>query len=224
MICRRFSCQADQLNVASKKRKEGNLKKKLIHKGSWANADVFLCSQNHRQWVEKGFDGNHPLIRWTIGIILTQRELFISARLKGLAGIPLGYARKSLCSLTYNYMDGMVLGNKNLDHALPVDYFTACEKLLRTMHKKGVVHLDLRRGSNWIIQPDGSPGIIDFQSSFLVNLLPGLLKKFLFSIDYSGLYKMWNQKCVEGLDPGRKKIFHRINKLRRLWIFSFAQI
>lgn len=192
----------------------------MIHKGSWTNADVFLYSQDHCQWVEKGFEAKHPVVRWTIGILLTQRELFISKQLKGLTGIPIGYTRKSLCALTYNYMDGMVLSTKSLDHALPVDYFIACEKLLRNIHGKGVVHLDLRRAGNWIIQPDGSPGIIDFQSAFLVNLLPGRLKKFLFSIDYSGLYKTWNQKCVQGLDPNREKIFHRINRLRRFWIFS----
>lgn len=207
-----------------KKEGDGNLKKQLIHKGSWANADVFLCSQDQDQWVEKGFAGKNILVRCTIGIILTQRELVIAERLQGLAGIPMGYTRKSFCTLTYNYMDGMVLGARDLDHAVSVDYFTACEKLLHAMHGKGVVHLDLRRGSNWIIQPDGSPGIIDFQSSLLVNLLPGLIKNFLFSIDYSGLYKMWNRKCVEGLDPDRKKIFHRINRLRRLWIFSIAHI
>ncbi len=201
-----------------------NLRKQLIHKGSWANADVFLCSQGQNQWVEKGFENKKLLVRWTIGIILTQRELFIAARLKDLAGIPQGYARKSLCTLTYNYMDGKVLGSRELDHAVSVDYFTACEKLLHAIHGKKVVHLDLRRGSNWIIQPDGSPGIIDFQSSLLVNLLPGLLRNFLFSIDYSGLYKMWSRKCIEGLDPDRKKIFHRINRLRRLWIFSFTQM
>jgi predicted Ser/Thr protein kinase len=92
------------------------------------------------------------------------------------------------------------------------------------MHEKGVVHLDLRRGTNWIVQPDGSPGIIDFQSALLVNLLPKRLKNFLFSIDYSGLYKMWNKKCVQALDPERQKIIHRINRLRRLWIFSITQM
>jgi RIO-like serine/threonine protein kinase len=196
----------------------------LLHKGNWTNADVSLCSQDHDQWVEKGFNDKPFLIRWTIGIVLTQWELFISTRLKGLAGIPLGYARKSLCTLTYNYMDGVVLGSRTLDHDLPVDYFTACEKLLHAMHEKGVVHLDLRRGTNWIVQPDGSPGIIDFQSALLVNLLPKRLKNFLFSIDYSGLYKMWNKKCVQALDPERQKIIHRINRLRRLWIFSITQM
>lgn len=197
------------------------MKKKLIHKGRWGNADIFLLSQDHHQWVEKSFENKHPVVRWTIGILLTQRELFISRRLKGLAGIPQGYSKKSFCNLTYNYMDGVELGNSELDHALPVDYFLACEKLLRAIHAKGVVHLDLRRGSNWIIQPDGSPGIIDFQSAFFVHLFPGWLKKFLFSIDYSGLYKIWNQKCEQRLDPERKKIFKSINRVRRMWIFSF---
>lgn len=201
-----------------------NLKKQLIHKGNWGNADVFLCSQGQAQWVEKGFEDKNILVRWTIGIILTQRELLISTRLKDLAGIPQGYTRKSLYTLTYNYMDGIVLGVRYLNHALPVDYFTACERLLHSIHERGVVHLDLRRGNNWIVQPDGSPGIIDFQSSLLVNLLPGPLKKFLFSIDYSGLYKMWRQKCIEELDTDRKKIFNKINKLRRLWIFSLVHI
>ena len=196
----------------------------MLHKGRWTNADVFLCSQGHDQWVEKGFKDKPCLVRWTIGIVLTQREFFIAARLKGLAGIPVGYARKSLCTLTYNYMDGKVLGSRGLDHILPVEYFTACEKLLHAMHEKGVVHLDLRRETNWLIQPDGSPGIIDFQSALVINLLPKRLKNFLFSIDYSGLYKMWDKKCVQGLDPDRKKIIHRINKLRRLWIFSVTQL
>lgn len=164
------------------------------------------------------------MVRWIIGIILTQWELFIATRLKGLDGIPIGYARQSLCTLTYDYMDGVVLGARELDHALPVDYFTACENLLHAMHEKGIVHLDLRRGTNWIVQPDGSPGIIDFQSALPVNMLPRRLKHFLFSIDYSGLYKMWNRKCVQGLDPDRQKIIHSINRLRRLWIFSVAQL
>lgn len=54
-------------------------------------------------------------------------------------------------------MDGIVLGNRYLDHALPPDYFTAYEELLGTIHGKGVVHLDLRRGDKWIIQADGGP-------------------------------------------------------------------
>ena len=171
--------------------------------------------------MEKTFKHKHPLVRWTIGILVTQRELFISRRLAGLTGIPWGYTRKSVYGLTYNYMDGVTLGSNDLDHALPVSYFIACEELLGAMHEKGIAHLDLRRGSNWLIQPDGSPGIIDFQSGFLVHLFPGWLKHILFSIDYSGLYKMWDQKCEQGLDSNRKKIFYRINRFRRLWIFSF---
>lgn len=174
--------------------------------------------------MEKGFNHKPLLIRWTIGIVLTQWELFISTRLKDLDGIPMGYARQSLCTLTYNYMDGVVLGPRELEHTLPVDYFTACENLLHAIHDKGVVHLDLRRGTNWIVQPDGSPGIIDFQSALLVNFLPKRLRNFLFAIDYSGLYKMWEKNCDQGLDPNRQKIIHRINRLRRLWIFSVTQL
>ena len=49
--------------------------------------------------------------------------------------------------------------------AKPTDaqYFRDCLRMLRRMHRRGVVHNDLAKEPNWLRQPDGSPAILDFQ-------------------------------------------------------------
>jgi len=49
--------------------------------------------------------------------------------------------------------------------ARPADraYFDAALGLVRRLHIAGVVHNDLAKEPNWLILPDGRPGLIDFQ-------------------------------------------------------------
>lgn len=49
--------------------------------------------------------------------------------------------------------------------ARPADtaYFDAALGLVRRLHVAGVVHNDLAKEPNWLVLPDGRPGLIDFQ-------------------------------------------------------------
>src|SRR5687768_3346638 len=42
-------------------------------------------------------------------------------------------------------------------------YFASALRILRVMHRAGVTHNDLAKEANWLVLPDGSAGIIDFQ-------------------------------------------------------------
>ena len=191
---------------------------KLLQQGKWANADVYECTRCNRRLVRKEFFRKSLLVRWFIGRFLTWREARALRRLEGLSGIPRLERRCSAC-LCYAFIEGTPLGRLSRDQQLPKSYFLQAEALLDSIHQRGLVHLDLRRGNNWIVQPDNTPGIIDFQTALVVDFLPCALREKLYAIDYSGLYKLWDKKCEEPLDARRAKLLERVGRTRWLWVF-----
>ncbi len=192
----------------------------LIHRGKWANADVYRVWQGQVPLIYKGFGSRSFWVRWTIGRFLTWREVSMLQKLSGIPGIPRITQRSNPYSLCYHYMEGETLSSKVKGGTrLPKRYFLEAEALLDEIHRRGVVHLDLRRGANWMVSPDGGAGIIDFQSAFSIEKLPKFLRKKLCDIDYSGAYKLWERYCEEDLDPQRKTLLDRVNQHRKLWVF-----
>jgi len=193
----------------------------LMHQGKWANANVYRFRKKGQCLVRKGFCFRSFLIRWSIGTFLTHREARALRKLSGISGIPDEVRQCCAYCLRYRYMDGETLGSlSNQKKKLPQNYFLEAEKLLTEMHSRKIVHLDLRRGDNWIVRTDGNPGIIDFQSATLIAFLPEKLQQKLYDIDYSGLYKFWVRLCEEPLDPERQALLNRVNRTRKLWIFK----
>jgi hypothetical protein len=193
----------------------------LIRQGKWCNANVYRFEKSNRVLVRKGFCFRSFLIRWSIGVFLTRRETRALQKLSGVSGIPCEVKRCYAYCLHYRYMDGETLGSiSNQQRKLPVSYFIEAEKLLAEMHGRKIVHLDLRRGDNWIVRSCGKPGIIDFQSAIPVALLPRNLQQKLCDIDYSGLYKFWDRLCDEPLDLERQALLDRVNRVRKFWVFK----
>lgn len=193
----------------------------LMRKGKWANANVYRFCRGDNCLVRKGFCFRSFLVRWSLGSFLTWRETVALHRLSGIPGVPENIKRCSAFALRYRYMKGRTLGDVvNRKQHLQKSYFLEAEKLLAKIHERKMVHLDLRRGDNWIVQPDGNPGIIDFQSTVSVGLLPQKLQEKLYAIDYSGLYKLWKKTCEEELDPERQALLDRVNRGRRFWILK----
>jgi tRNA A-37 threonylcarbamoyl transferase component Bud32 len=195
--------------------------KQLLHKGKWANADIYRVNRSGKTMIYKGFDNRSFLVRWTIGTLLTQHEVRNLQRLSELDGVP-GDVQScgppyALCS---QYVQGITLGDRHIkEKRLPLSYFLEAERLLAEIHERGVVHLDLRKANNWMINQAGKPVIIDFQSAVDISHMPALLRKKLCEIDYSGLYKLWEKVCNEPLDPERRKLLERVNRMRRFWVF-----
>jgi tRNA A-37 threonylcarbamoyl transferase component Bud32 len=194
----------------------------LLHRGKWANANVYRFElAGDSTYVRKGFCFRGFLIRWTIGQILTRREAAVLKYLAGIPGIPEKAKRCCAFCLRYRYLEGETLGTIwKRRQKLPKRFFLEAEELLARVHKRKVVHLDLRRGDNWIVQTNGSPGIIDFQSGFSVAWLPSAVQEKLYSIDVSGIYKFWDRICEEPLDEERRSRLERINRVRKFWIFK----
>jgi len=193
----------------------------LLHQGKWANADIYRVEKDGVQSVWKGFSFRSVWIRWTVGLILTHREVRILKKLNHISGIPSEVKRQRVYCFEYNYLEGTTIGTiSNQQKKLSKSYFLEAEKLLEKMHAQHIVHLDLRRGENWLVQPNNKPSIIDFQSAAQIKILPKALQQKLYNIDYSGLYKFWDRLCEEPLTPERQELLDRVNRMRKFWFMK----
>ncbi len=192
----------------------------LLNKGKFANAYVFRYSDGNRDFTIKDFTHCPWPVRITVGRIMAKMEYNTIKLLKGIPGVASEVFLLGKYTVAFSYVKGKPLGEiqKKGIH-LPRDFFIELERRVREMHKRDLVHLDLRNSGNIIVGEDKNPYIIDFQSSLGTKYLPKKLRKTLEDSDISGVYKCWKLVCSEKLDPEKEKFLEDFNKLRKIWIF-----
>lgn len=194
----------------------------LLHRGRWANPAVHLVTDpDGRQWVLKTYRDSPWWFRHTIGRWLTAREARSLARLAGLPGIPGACSRLSGHGLLMSYVPGRSLRElgRQPAPALGKGFFLALEELVRRMHERGVAHLDLRHAGNVLVGEDGSPVLLDFQSSAQLRWKPRAVQGLMRMIDHSGVLKWWSRLSPDTLDEERRALLARHARLRRFWWF-----
>lgn len=191
--------------------------RKLLRDGQWANARVELVRIDGIDWTVKDFAPRAWWVRNSVGRFLLRRELRVLQRLHGIAGISPAAFRIDAFAMATRYLPGRILAQVRPDEVTPA-FFLQLEALVQSMHARQLVHLDIRGPKNLLLQPDGTPGIIDFQSSLSTRWLPGFLRRILEDIDIGGVYKRWNLWQPQTLDAKRRDVFERGNRLRRFWM------
>ena len=160
------------------------------------------------------------LFRWTLGLWLIQKEWKVYSRLNGIEGIPRAVERIDRFAFAIEYISGSTLRR---GEDLPSSFFVDLVKVLREVHSRGVVHLDLRHKGNILISDSGKPFIIDFNSSFSFGE-KGFFRRFLFPalrwVDYGGFLKLKERVSPALMTPEELSFLKRFNRLRKLWIFN----
>ncbi len=143
---------------------------------------------------------------------LARREARALDRLRGVVGIP-----QLAC------FDGRVLLREYLTGAplhvaRPRDpaFFRAAFRLLRRMHRAGVVHNDLAKEPNWLETERGAPALIDFQ---LAAVFPrrGALFRLLAREDLRHLLKHKRSYVPDALTARERTLLASPSWLARLW-------
>jgi serine/threonine protein kinase len=160
------------------------------------------------------------LLRWTLGIWLIHKEWKIYSRLKGLKGVPQPVERIDRFAFAMEFIPGRSILRGDL---LPSTFFSDLERVLREVHGRGVVHLDLRHKGNILVSEKGEPFLIDFNSSFSFKE-KGFLRRYLFPllkwVDEGGLLKLKKRISPSSMTTEEIASLKRFNRLRRLWIFN----
>lgn len=141
---------------------------RILNRGRWGNPDVLLVRTEGGLVVVKDFAPRRVWIRYGLGRWLLGREARAYLRLEGLPGVPRLLGRIDPDALVLEYRPGVLL-SRSLAGKLPRPFLSELEAAVAAMHRRGVVHLDLRHRSNILAGEDGHPVVLDFASAILLD-------------------------------------------------------
>ena len=84
-------------------------------------------------------------------------------------------------------------------------YFSRALRLVGRLHRAGVVHNDLAKEPNWLVRPDGTPALLDFQIAS-VHPRRGRLFRLLAREDLRHLLKHKRTYCAAHLTEREQRI------------------
>lgn len=104
-------------------------------------------------------------LNW-LGRLVTHVEVSHLRRCEGVPEVPTVLARPRPNVYTYEYIEGTSLAEKP---ALPADFFDRLLAAVRAIHARNVIHFDLHKPGNILIDSTGKPHVIDFQLSMHIG-------------------------------------------------------
>ncbi|HUL31279.1 MAG TPA: hypothetical protein VLZ03_12575 [Thermodesulfobacteriota bacterium] len=201
-------------------RKEIEEKTTGVTRGAFGKPDLNRVQTEGRSLIIKDVRRKNVFIRWTLGLWLIHKEWRIYSRLAGMKGIPQPVERIDRFAFAMEFIPGRSILR---GEPLPVSFFSDLERVIHEVHRRGVVHMDLRHKGNILVSEKGEPFLIDFNSSFAFKE-KGFLRRYLFPllrwVDYGGLLKLKRRVSPSSLTPEEDVFLKRFDRLRRLWIFN----
>jgi predicted Ser/Thr protein kinase len=193
----------------------------FLQKGKWGKADILLAETDRGKAIVKDFSGKILPVRW-YGRWQIRREASIYRRLSGISGVPRYYGRIGKNAMAIEFIQGERISHwKRRD--LPPALFSRLWNLIMEIHARGIVHIDLRKRDNILVNAAGEVFVIDFNASF--RFPPGSrgarwLFPMLCKIDHFGFLK-WKSALAPGqLSDAERSALERMTFLRRFWIFK----
>jgi hypothetical protein len=161
--------------------------------------------------VERDTTAAAPWIRW-LARRLAAREARALLRLRGLPGVPRLLAWDGR-RLLRSWLPGTPLHRAaNVEDP----WFRDALRLLRRVHARGVVHNDLAKEPNWLVDAGGGAGLLDFQLA-LQPAVRGRLFRALAYDDLRHLLKHKRTYCPERLTARQRRVLARRSLLAAAW-------
>jgi len=162
-----------------------------------------------------------PLFRYTLGRMCIRREERIYQRLDGLPFVPRYLGRLDKDAIILERIEATPIQRFGREEVGPA-FFDQLQECVDALHRRGVVHMDLRHRSNLLIGSDGKPRILDFEAAFYFGtnfLARWLLVPLLAPVDRSAVTKYRIRYEQELTGPQARK--HRwFGLMRKLWVFG----
>ncbi len=144
---------------------------------------------------------------------LLRREARALAALTGIDGVP------RFLAAGRTYLERSFIAGVPMFEGRPRDprYFRAAAQLLRRLHRANVVHNDLAKEPNILVQDDGAPAFIDFQLAWHA---PGRNRLFRIAAreDIRHLLKHKRTYCPDQLTARERAILASPSPLARAWM------
>ena len=166
-----------------------------LQRGRGSSPDVLLVEVAGGRAVVKDFAPRHPWVRATLGRWLARRELRVYRQLAGHPAVPAVLGRLDALAFALEHRPGPRLSRRRPWTFSP-GFAARLGEAVEELHRRGVVHLDLRHRDNVRADMDGNPVLIDFASAwaFRPGGLPArLLLPWLALLD-RGAVRKWRRR------------------------------
>lgn len=151
-----------------------NRTRAVLNRGGWGNPDVLLVETPPGPVVVKDYSPRSLFVRRWLGPWMLRREARAYHRLEGVEAVPRLLGSLDSAALIFEYRSGILL-SRSLAGRLPPTFLPDLQAAIAEMHRRGVVHLDLRHRSNILAGDDGRPVLLDFASAMRGRVLVMLL-------------------------------------------------
>ena len=192
----------------------------VVIKGGVVKPDLNRVEAEGHVLMVKDVRGKTFFPRWTLGLWLIRKEWKIYSVLAGVKGVPQPVERIDRFAFAMEFVAGRPI---HRGETLLPSFFSKLEQILKEIHSRGVVHMDLRHKGNILLSDGGEPFLIDFNSSFYFKE-KGVLRRFFFPlfqwVDYGGLLKLKQRVSPSLMTSEEFSFLKRFNLFRRLWIFN----
>ncbi|MHC1480781.1 RIO1 family regulatory kinase/ATPase domain-containing protein [Frateuria aurantia] len=158
---------------------------------------------------------------WLRGLarLAARREAKALRRLGAIDGLP------SLLGWDGRYLLRSYVAGLPMQQGRPADpgYYRQALRLLARLHRAGVVHNDLAKEPNWLLQPDGRPGLVDFQIAS-VRLRRGRTFRRMAREDIRHLLKHKRTYCPDALSARQRQILATPAWYSRVWRMTVKRL
>lgn len=135
----------------------------VLIKGRFYKADVFVTRFGAERFIVKDYTQKGFWERNVVGRLVISREANAYAALTGINGLPERFKRLSPFAFALEYLEGKDLGAVEQNDIGP-DVISQFERIVKEIHGRGWVHLDLHRRTN-ILLVNGKVYIVDLASA-----------------------------------------------------------
>ncbi|MEI6502187.1 MAG: RIO1 family regulatory kinase/ATPase [Armatimonadota bacterium] len=188
---------------------------RILRPGAGSRPDVRLLRDGSCLMVLKDYSQGNTTLK-ALGLLLLWREREAYARLDGLPGVPRVCANLGPYALVTEYVESYPASEAPLE-LLEEAFFQRLRALIESMHRRGVVHGDLKRLDNILITPAGEPYLIDFSAAFWNGSNPSaaFVMPHLVDDDLRAVYKLKQRRVPELLTPDEEVFLSRRSAIER---------
>jgi len=191
-----------------------------LRTGASYKADLFLYETDDGPVLVKDYGAKTGVWR-LLGAIGTRHEARALQALAGVDGVPRFLGRPDRYSVAMSFVPGRRARKSDPELRGNEAFVRDLERLVRQMHARGVVHLDLKHRSNLHVSDQGTPVVLDFESAWCFN--PSrLLGRFLVRVwgifDRLGVLKWKRRLCPQAFSAFQMRMATGMHRLRKLWL------
>jgi hypothetical protein len=194
---------------------------RTLREGHTYKADLSVVHVGDEDLVLKDYHHKKGAWRDLLGVTATSLEARALRALEGIQGVPQFRGRPDRFSVLMTYLtadratrlDPRVNGNR--------EFVEDLARIVREMHARGVVHLDLKHRSNVLVGEDGRPVVIDFESALTFDpkrWYNRLLLRPLRKLDELALLNWKRRLCPAMLTQRQARQAKWLRRLGKLWL------